>query len=221
MRIAVVIFMLIVNSSLFSRNIAADDVDPWLPHIGLMAGLNTSVLQVKGGFGPSETSTPQWTAAFGMYFKSNVKNMYRFEAQAGFEVSGAGREIYYQRSTADFVRIFDRYRTIPVSLLLTRNFGWKETISFGIGFKSSFVLNYTTRHPGTMSQSGIILTPDVLKWYGSPVAQLSINLLYADVSLCGWYAVTPVIDQFDVVASPYGITLLVKARLFQLGGVNF
>lgn len=221
MRIIVVILLFTLNQSSFARTIPAEDVDPWHAHFGLMAGMNVSIMQMKGGFEPLATSTAQWTAAFGAYFKSNVKNMFRFEVQTGFEVSGAGREYFYQRNSSEFVRIFDRYRTIPLAVLITRNFGWKETISFGVGFKSSFVVNYTTRHAGTMSQSGIILTPEVLRWYGSPVAQLSVNLLYADVSLCGWYAVTPVIDQFDVVASPYGVTLLVKARLFELRRANF
>lgn len=196
--------------------VSANDVDPWKSHIGLMAGMNTSILQMRGGFGPHETSTVQWTAAFGLFYKSNVKNMFRFEIQSGFEVTGAGREYYYQRTTDEFVRVFDRYRTIPLSLVLTRNFGWKETISLGAGFKSSFVLNYSVRHSDQLPNAGIILTPEVLRWYGSPVVQLSANLPYAEVSLVGWYAVTPVIDQFDVTASPYGVTLLVKARLFEL-----
>lgn len=216
MRIIVAILLLILNLSLFARTIPAADVDPWQGHFGLMAGLNTSTLRMSGGFGPTETSTTQWSAAFGLFFKSKVKNLFRFEVQTGYETIGAGREYYYQRSTGDFVRIFDRYRTIPLTLLLTRNFGWKETISLGVGFKSSFVLNHTVRHSAQFPASGIILTPDVLKWYGSPMVQMSANFLYAEISLCGWYAVTPVIDQFDVTASPYGITFLVKARLFEL-----
>jgi hypothetical protein len=215
MRIFTFLLLLILNQSLFARTVQADDVDPWQAHFGLMAGLNTSTLRMSGGYGAGETSTTQWSATFGMFFKSKEKNMFRFEVQTGYETSGAGREYYYQRSTSEFVRVFDRYRTIPLTVLLNRNFGWKETISFGLGFKSNFIISHTTRHPGTMDQSGIVLTPDVLTWYGSPVAQISVSLLYAEVSLCGWYAVTPLIDQFGVKAAPYGITFLVKARLFQ------
>ncbi len=217
MRISVGLLLLLFTQATFARTAPRDVVDPWQAHFGLMAGLNTSTLQMKGGFGPTKTSTIQWTAAFGMYYKTKVKNMFRFEIQTGYETAGAGREYYYERSSGEFIRIFDRYRTIPFSMLLTRNLGWKETVSLGLGFKTNFILNHSVRHPGTLDRPGIIRTPDVLTLYGSPVAQLSLNLLYAEVSLYGWYAVTPVIDHLDVTASPYGITFMVKARLFQFG----
>lgn len=221
MRNALTLLFLILELESSARSIPADDVDPWKAHFGFMAGMNTSILSMKGGLGPSQTSTMLWTAAFGVYFKSNQKNMYRIEVQSGYVVDGSGREFYYERAEQEFVRIYDRYRTIPLSLILIRNLGWKETISLGLGFRSSFVVSYATRHAGTMQQSGMIFSPKPLRCYGSSLIQLSYNFPNADISLCGWYAVTPVIDQFNVRAAPYGLMLLVKARLFNLRGTKF
>jgi hypothetical protein len=155
MRILIALLLFPILNPVSAQSKSSANVDPWQSHIGLMAGMNTSIMQMKGGFGPHETSGMQWSAEFGIYFKSQQKNMFRFEVQTGYETAGAGREYFYQRYTSEFVRIYDRYRTIPLTILLTRNFGWKETLSLGAGFKSSFVLNYATRHSSSVGQSGV------------------------------------------------------------------
>lgn len=217
MRIALSsIFVFILTISLDASPRVDKEIAPWKWQMGLMAGLNTSQLSITGGYGASVTTGVQWSAGFGMYCKSSEVNMFRLEAQLAFEATGSGKETYYSVDQYDWVRVYDRYRTIPISVLLLRNLGWKESWSIGLGFKSSFVVGHYVRHERETpsSMSGIIYSPDVRKWIGSPVIQLSHNFPYADVSLSGWYAITPLIDQYTVKAVPYGISFAVKVPLF-------
>lgn len=181
-----------------------------------MAGLNTSQMSLTSSYAGSVTTGVQWSAGFGIYCKSAQVNMFRLEGQIAYEATGSGKETYYQVADEEWVRIYDRYRTIPVSILLVRNIGWKESWSIGIGFKSSFVVGHYVRHennaPGTIS--GIIFSPEVFNWFGSPLLQLSHNFPYADVCLSGWYAISPLIEQYGVKAVPYGVAFTVKARIF-------
>jgi len=184
-------------------------------NVGFMANLNTSQMKITGGFGRSITTGTQWSAGFGIYFKSAVKNRFRLEAESAFEATGSGKETYYERSTYEWVRIYDRYRTIPFTLKLDRSLGETGKWSVGAGFKSSFVVGYSVRHESAVpnGSSGIILSPVVKKWFGSPVIQLTRNFATSDVSLCGWYAISPLIDQYGVTSTPFGISFAVKARL--------
>lgn len=141
--------------------------------------------------------------------------MFRIEGQLAFEETGAARATYYERMTNEWIRVYDRYRTVPLSVLLLRSLGWEEKWSIAAGFKSTFVLGHVLRHESTFPGgiSGIIFSPDVKKWFGAPVIQLSRNFLYAEVALNGWYAISPLIDQLEVRAVPYGISFSVRARI--------
>src|ERR1044072_3431093 len=112
----------------------AGNPQPWKGQAGLIVNLNTFQLTVKGGYGPSVTSGTQWSAGFGVYCKTETKNMFLSESQLAYEAVGAAREFYFARETDEWVRIYDRYRTIPLSIILNRSLGWKETWSFGLGF---------------------------------------------------------------------------------------
>lgn len=184
-------------------------------YVGLMVNLNTSQMNISGGFGPTITTSTQWSAGVGVVFKSAVKNMFRIEGQLAFEETGSGRATYYERVTNEWIRVYDRYRTLPISVLLLRNLGWEEKWSIAAGFKSSFVVGHALRHESSTSggNSGVILSPEVKKWFGAPVIQLSRNFPYAEVALNGWYAVSPLIDQLEVRAVPYGISFSVRARI--------
>lgn len=184
-------------------------------NLGFFANLNTSQMNISGEFSPSFTTGTQWSAGFGIYYKSAVKNMFRVEGQLAFEAIGSGKETYYQRSTNEWIRIYDRYRTIPLTILLLRNLGSEGKWAFGAGVKSSFVFGYVVRHdePFPYGTSGIVFSPEVKKWFGSPIVQLSRNFAGSTISLNGWYAVTPLIDQYNVTVVPFGISFSVKARL--------
>lgn len=188
--------------------------EPWKWHMGAMVNLNTSQMSVSGGYGATQTTGTQWSAGFGFYLKTKTVNMLRLEAQLAFEATGAGKALYFERMIDEWIRIYDRYRTIPVSLIVTRSIGWKESWSVGLGGKSSFVVSHAVRHdsehPGL---SGIVISPDVRKCFGSGVIQISHHFLYADVSLTGWYAFTPLIEYNSVKAVPYGISFAVKKML--------
>lgn len=194
--------------------VAVHAQEPWNRHMGAMINLNTAQMSVSGRYGPTRTTGTQWSAGFGIYMKTKTVNMLRFEVLLAYEVTGAGKTLYYERMSDEWIRIYDRYRTIPVSLILTRSIGWKESWSAGIGGKSSFVVSHTVRHDSEMpGASGIIISPEVRKCFGSGLVQISHHFLYADVSLTGWYAFTPLIDHNGVQVSPYGISFAVKTRL--------
>lgn len=208
------LFILVVISSGITCSAA---VEPWRSSFGLMAGLNTSQLAVYGPSG-SVSSTMLWSAGFGVYFKTNTKNMFRLEGQTGIEGVGANESIYYLYSDDHYLRIYDRYTAIPLILFLNRSLGWKESWSVGIGFKSSFVVKASVRHDGRQpfGVTAFLVNPEVQKWFGAPVLQLSHHFPYADLSLCGWYAITPLIDENNVKVTPYGLSFAVKVPLFNL-----
>lgn len=185
---------------------------------GLFAGLNSSQLSVVSSTGPSVKSSSQWSAGFGIFCKSPRIGKFRWEAQLASESTGGDKLVWYETADGNWLRIYDRYRTVPLTVLINRFIGVKEKWSLGLGFKSSIVVQYTVRHDNVFPgpSSGLILSPRVQRWFGSPVVQLSHHFPYADVTLSGWYALTPLINEHATTVAPYGVSFVVKVRLFTM-----
>jgi hypothetical protein len=183
---------------------------------GLMANLNTSQLSVTSPQAASRVTSNQWTAGFGIFVQSSEFKMNYLEGILAFEVTGSSKTIYYVYGNDQFARIPDRYRTIPLIITINRYLGERRKLAIGVGIKSSLVVSYGVRHedPLPPSTTGLIQTAEPRKWFGSPVLQITAHFTRADISLSGWYALTPLIKQFSVHVVPYGVSFGVKYRVF-------
>lgn len=183
---------------------------------GLMANLNTSQLSVTSQQAASRVTGNLWTAGFGLFVRSSEFHMNYLEGILAFEVTGSSKTIYYLYGNDQYVRIPDRYRTIPLIITINRYLGQKKKLSAGIGLKSAVVVSHGVRHedPLPPSTPGLIHTATPRKWFGAPVFQLSAHFSRADITLNAWYALTPLIRQSSAEAVPYGISFGVKYQLF-------
>ena len=215
-RICACIFLYAACTLLLVKDAAAARVDPWKSHMGAMVGLTSSQLMISGPEEATIRSGTLWSAGFGMFLKTADHNQFRGELQIGYSVIGASREILFTTADQKNIRIYDRYKTMPVTVYIIRNLGWKERFSAGLGVRSRAVLGHETRFPDPDPHTGVIISPPVQRWLGDVTAQFSLNTTFAEIAVSGWYDVNSVVRSSDAHANSAGVELMVKLRLLNL-----
>lgn len=185
---------------------------------GVYVKLNSSALKVSSttdGFRPLIQSNPQWSAGAGFFYNSPDWNRFSLEAQAGIEANGSGQMFYYDSGTGEVSRIYDRYRIVPISLLIRRSITEKNSFYISAGIKTSFVLGFSSRHTNVASPPAgtIILNPEVEKMFQSVVGEFGWVRPRGDIALTLWHAFTPIIDDAKVEVLPLGLAVTVKADI--------
>jgi len=183
---------------------------------GVYVKLNSSALKVSSttdGFRPLIQSNPQWSAGAGFFYNSPDWSRFSLEAQAGIEANGSGQVMYYDSGPGQVTRIYDRYRIIPVSILIRRSLTEKNSFYFSAGIRSSFVMNFSSRHTNVASPAtgAIILNPEVEKMFQSVIGEIGWLRPHGDIVLTFWHAFTPILDDAKVKVMPFGLALTIKA----------
>lgn len=186
---------------------------------GLYVKLNATALSVSSASEPwraSEQTVPQWSAGAGVFYVSPSWKKLRLELQLGYESIGSGKLFYYSSGTNEWTRIYDRYRTIPASIMLHRNITASGNWYLNAGMKTAWVMNYEVRHdnifPGPTS--GVILSPDVKRIFSSAIAEIGWMRPHGDIVVTGWYSRMPLINDKNTIARPFGVSLTIKAHVF-------
>ncbi len=164
----------------------------------------------------SEQTIPQWSAGAGFFYVSPDWKKFRLELQLGYESIGSGKLYFYSSAPNEWTRIYDRYRTIPLAVMIHRSITKTESWYVNAGVKTTGVLNYEVRHdnifPGPTS--GIILSPEVKRIFSSAIAEIGWVRPHGDIVITGWYSRLPLIDDKNVRARPFGLALTIKADVF-------
>lgn len=178
-------------------------------------GLQMARLSITSATGASSTSSIHTSPSFGLYLRSPETKPNLFEIQAGYEITGANKEVYYARATNEFVRINDRFATVPVTAMWFRHFFNSEKWWAGLGIKGQLVVDSYVRHanplpPGT---TGIIFTPETEKFFGSVSGEMMYAFRLTEICLSAAYSLTPVINDQGVRVIPVCLNFSVKHRI--------
>lgn len=209
--------ILIAASVLLTSVLLSAQSDRWA--VGGTVGLNCARIQVTGVVTPTKLSGIQPTPAFGVFFRtalgSGERTFCAFEFRGGYETSGAAREVYYERATEEWVRINDRYSTVPLSALGYVSPGGKGKLWLGAGLKGQYVIKSRVRNHSELppGSHGFIFEPQVRKLFPSVCAEAVWSAQLADIAFTCCYALTPLIKSEGVTVTPMSLALTVKKRL--------
>lgn len=193
----------------------AQSPDMWA--CGATVGFNCAQIQISGPVTATRTTSVQPTPAFGAFVRTafGSSTVYSVELRVGYETAGANREIYYERAPNEWVRINDRYSTIPLSILGYRAFGMQHRLKIGAGVKAQYVARSRVRNhsdfpPGA---SGPVFEPEIKKLFPSVSTEAVWSAQMADIAVTFCYAVAPLIDSQKITVTPLSFALTVKKRL--------
>lgn len=193
----------------------AQSSDMWT--YGATIGFNCAQIQISGAVTPTKTTSVQPTPAFGAFVRTGFGSsvVYSIEFRVGYETAGANREIYYERAVDEWVRINDRYSTIPLSILGYRAFGAQHRLKLGAGVKAQYVARSRVRNQSSFppGASGLVFEPEIKKLFPSVSAEAVWSAELADIAVTFCYAVAPLIDSQKIIVTPLSFALTVKKRL--------
>lgn len=205
------IFFLIAMHKCFSQGM------PF--YAGLYVKMNASGLNITSTSEPlraPEKSTMLWSAGAGMFFVSPEWKKFRFETQLGYESIGSGKEYYYNSGSNEWARIYDRYRTVPIALMIRRAITKKGVWYLNAGVRLALVIDHDVKHDQTFPgpPGSIIVSPDVKTTFSSAIAEIGWVRPHGDIVISGWYSRFPLIEDKNVRVRPFGIALTIKAAVF-------
>lgn len=183
--------------------------------MGGTVGFNLARIQVTSTSAPSRVSGLQSTPAFGLYIRTPDALTNFAELRCGYESAGAEKTIYYEYQSRQFLRIYDRYTTLPVGIMVYHHLTSTSKFSIGAGVKTMIVLKATTRHDNTLPSgtTGVINNPTVKRFVACGTAEIMYSASLADIGVNMYYAFTPAINDYQTKVVYMGLSLTVKKRV--------
>lgn len=191
--------------------------DKWA--LGGTVGFNCARIQVTSPAAATKVSTIQPTPAFGMFFRTALgtgeRMLYALEFRAGYETCGANRELFYERAVDEWVRINDRYSTVPLSVLAYLSPGSGGKLWLGAGLKAQYVAGSKVRINSDFpaGAQGPVLEPEIKKLFPSVSAEVMWSAQLADIAITGCYGAGPLIADQGIRVTPMSVAITVKKRL--------
>jgi|GEM_PF-5561728 hypothetical protein len=203
---------------LFGSRVHAQ-IDTW--SWGAKVGIEASRLNVLSDIAPSRSGAFLVSPPFGLYLRTPTTKRYLFEFQLGYEVNGANKEFYYERTTNNWVRINDRFPTVEMNVIYYHHLLFGDKVWFGIGPKMQYIVQSFVKHGTSLpsGSTGTIYTPEVNNVFASLTGAFMYSLKYADVCLNSSFSFTPLINSEQIIVQNVSFSLMVKKRLL-MGGRN-